>query len=159
MSLPHETNLDIQALLAIYPKDRKLTATERKEYTNRFLMSIHLDVSDHLPLIEDFTNVKIQEKYDIAGRAIILYALIAVAYDKRSSFQIIEYFKKYNLLDHVSSEELRYLNNPEKTKIENAQMSWRNETLNVLFWSLNKFDFLLFPDSICNLIIIIFYQD
>ena len=148
--MPNENNLNCQTFLTIYPTDHKLSAVERKEYTNRFLKSINLEVSDHLPLIEDFNNVRIQAKYNIACRAVILYGLIAIPYNKRSSIEISEYFKKYNLLEHVSPEELEYLNNPEKTKIENARMSWHNEALNVLFWALNKFDSLSFPDSICD---------
>lgn len=138
------------SLLSVYPNDRNLTALERKEYTNRFLKSIHLDVADHLPLIEDFNNVRIQEKHDIACRAVILAGLIDLAYDKRSSIEIHEYFKTYNLLQFASTEEMEYLTKTERTKTEKAQMSWRKEALNVLFWALNKFDLLVFPDSICD---------
>lgn len=148
--MPYKNYFDNEALLTIYPRDHKLTASERKEFTNRFLKSINLEVSDHLPLIEDFNNVRIQDNYDVAYRAVILYGLTAVAYGKRSSLEMIDYFRKYNLLKNVSSEELEYLNNPEKTEIENARMSWRNEALNVLFWALNKFDLLVFPNSICD---------
>jgi hypothetical protein len=80
----------------------------------------------------------------------VLYGLIFIAHREKTSKEMIEYFKKYDLWEAVSPEERKYLEKANKTPKDNNPMSWRIENLNVLLWALGNFDTLSFPTTICD---------
>ena len=136
--------------MAIYPKDHKLTGQERKEFSNMFLKQKGVPVLEHLPLVEDFTEAKFRDKNEVAKKAVVLYGLIYVAHGEKTSKEMIEYFKKYNLWNTVSPDERQYLEKQNKTEQDNNPVTWRVENLNVLLWALGNFDTLSFPTTMCN---------
>lgn len=133
-----------------YPKDHKLTAEERKEYSERFLKQKGVPVLDHLPLIDDYTDARFRDEKEVARKAVVLYGLIYVAHGDKTSKEIIDYFKKYRLWSSVSPDERQYLEKEDKTAKDNNPISWRMENLNVLLWALGNFDTLPFPTTICD---------
>jgi hypothetical protein len=136
--------------IAFYPKDHKLTGEERKEYSNKFLKQKGVPVLEHLPLVEDYREAKFRNEKEVAKKAVVLYGLIYVAHGEKTSKEMIDYFKKYNLWNSVSPEERQYLEKENKTSEDNNPMTWRIENLNVLLWALGNFQTLSFPTTICN---------
>lgn len=135
---------------ASYPKDHKLIAEERKDYSNKFLKQKGVPVLGHLPLIEDHTQARFRDEKEVARKAVVLYGLLHVAHGEKTSKELIVYFKKYDLWNTVSPNEKEYLENPGRTKEEDIQITWRIENLNVLFWALGHFDTLPFPTTMCD---------
>jgi hypothetical protein len=136
--------------ITIYPKDHKLTAEERKKYSNTFLKQKGVPVLEHLPLVEDYREAKFRDEKEVARKAVVLYGLIYVAHGEKTSKEMIGYFKKYNLWNSVSPDERQYLGKENKTSEDNNPMTWRIENLNVLFWALANFDTLSFPTTMCD---------
>ncbi|MFT3704986.1 MAG: DUF4272 domain-containing protein [Agriterribacter sp.] len=138
------------ASIAFYPKDHKLTAQERKDFSNKFLKQKGVPTLEHLPLVEDFTQARFRGKNDIAKKAVVLYGLIYIAHGEKTSKEMIDYFKKYDLWNAVSPDERRYLEKQHKTDEDNNPVTWRIENLNVLLWALGNFDTLGFPTTMCD---------
>ena len=135
---------------ANYPKDHKLSGQERKEYSNLFLKQRGVPTLEHLPLVDDYTVARFRDPIKIARRSVILYGLIFVANNEKTSEEIIVYFKKYGLWEDVSPEERGYVEKKNKTDEDNNPVTWRLENLNVLLWSLGHFDRLKFPTTLCD---------
>ena len=135
---------------AIYPKDHKLTAQERKEFSDKFLKQKGVPVLEGLPFVDDYTNAKFRNEKEVAKKAVVLYGLIYVAHGEKTSKEMIEYFKKYDLWSSVSPDERLYLEKQNKTPEDNNPVSWRIENLNVLLWALGNFEKLSFPTAICD---------
>ncbi len=145
-----KTNTVDTVAIAIYPKDHKLTGQERKEFSNKFLKQKGVPILEHLPLVEDFTEAKFRDKNEVAKKAVVLYGLIHVAHREKTSKEMTEYFKKYNLWNTVSPVERDYLEKQNKTDQDNNPVTWRVENLNVLLWALGNFDTLSFPTTMCD---------
>jgi len=135
---------------AVYPKDHKLTSEERKGFSNKFLTKMGVPILEHLPLIEDYTEAKFRGEKEVAKKAVVLYGVMYVAHGEKTSKQMIEYFRKYNLWNSVSPQEREYLEKQNKTQEDNDPVIWRMENLNVLLWALGNFDTLSLPTTICD---------
>jgi len=136
--------------VVFYPKDHKLSKEERKEFSNKFLKQKGIPILEGLPFVEDYKDAKFRDEKEVAKKAVVLYGLIDVAHGEKTSKEMIEYFKKYNLWNAVSPEERQYLEKQNKTPEDNNPVSWRIENLNVLLWALGNFDRLSFPTAICD---------
>ena len=134
----------------IYPADHKLTAQERKSLSNKYLKQKGVPVLEHLPLVADYRTAKFRNEKEVAKKALVLSGLIQVAYEEKTSVEIIAYFKKYSLWSAVSPEEREYLQKQRRTKEDNIPVSWRVENLYVLLWALGSLDSLPFPANQCD---------
>jgi hypothetical protein len=134
----------------IYPTDHKLTMQERTDLTNKFLKQKSVPTLEHLPFVEDYRVARFRGEKDVACKSVVLYGLLHVAYNEKTSIEMIAFYKKYNLWEHVSPEERQYLEKPNRSQQDNNRMSWRMECLNVLLWSLGQFDTLSFPTEMCD---------
>ena len=73
------------------------------------------------------------------------YGIIFVVHGEVSGEEMIEYFKEFGLWEKVSPNEKKFLINKKPTDQERIEYSWKIEGLNVLLWSLSKFDDLSLP--------------
>jgi hypothetical protein len=135
---------------AYYPTDHQLTSLERREWSHKFLQKKGVPILATLPLIEDGAHAKFRAQDAVARKAVVLYGLIHVANGKKTSDDVIAYFKKYNLWNDVSSEERAYLTKKNRTDEDNNPVTWRIENLNVLLWALGHFERLPFPTTMCD---------
>ena len=55
------------------------TAEQRKKHTEKYLKSLNIPFIDHLPLIEEESEVKIRDAKEIAERILILVYLAYVS--------------------------------------------------------------------------------
>jgi hypothetical protein len=121
------------------------TAEQRKKQTEKHLKSLNIPFIDHLPLIEEESEVKIRTAQEIAER---ILALVYLAYfsevpDERDN--VIDFLKTNSLWDKVSPDEKVLFQKEELTDQETANISWRSEGVWLLLWTINKVDKLELP--------------
>src|SRR5690349_4932057 len=100
---------DTTTFTEYYPKDHKLTREERKDFSNRILKQKGIPILESLPFVDDYKDAKFRNEKEVAKKAVVLYGLIYVANEVKTSKEMIEYFKKYDLWNAVSPEERQYL--------------------------------------------------
>ena len=133
-----------------YSSATNLTGEERKHRTNEFLKNLKVPILEHLPLVEDFSEAQFRDEKDVAERCVILYGIIFVVHGEASGNEMIEYFKEFGLWEKVSPKEKKFLKNKNPSKQDKIDHSWKIESLNVLLWSLQKFDELELPLEMCS---------
>lgn len=144
------TSTDSMIAKPNYSSTTKLTGEERKLRTNEFLKELEVPTLGHLPLIEDFNDARFRSDNEVAERCVILFGIIFVVHREVSGDEMIEYFKEFGLWEKVSPNEKKFLINKKPTDQERIEYSWKIEGLNVLLWSLNKFDDLSLPIGMCD---------
>lgn len=121
------------------------TAEQRKKQTEKYLKSLNIPFIEHLPLIEEESEVKIRTAQEIAERILILVYLAYVSEvpDERES--VIDFLKANLLWNKVSPDEKELFQKEELTEQETANISWRSEAVWLLLWTINKVDKLELP--------------
>jgi hypothetical protein len=133
-----------------YASTTNLTGEERKKRTNEFLKDLKVPTLEHLPLVEDFNEAKFRNDREVAERCIILYGIIFVVHGEVSGDEMTKYLKDFGLWDKVSPDERSFLGNENPSDHDRVTHSWKIEGLNVLLWSLNKFNDLELPINMCD---------
>lgn len=82
-----------------------MTAIERKSQTERLLKSLNIPFIDHLPLIEEETDVRILKPQEIAKRILVLTYLNYVSEEPEDRVNVIDFLKEHKLWDSVSHDE------------------------------------------------------
>ena len=127
------------------------TAKQRKKETEQLLKSLDIPYFEHLPLIEEESEVKIRTAQEIAERILILLYLSYLGFiaieDNESSERekIVDFLKTNSLWDKVSPEEKELLQKEKLTQQETTNMTWRTEAIWLLLWAINKVDELELP--------------
>lgn len=133
-----------------YSSKEKLTGEERKRRTNAFLKKQNVATLEHLPLVEDFTEARFRDEKEISKRCVVLYGIVFVVHGEASGEEMVEYFKEFGLWGDVSPNERKFLENKKVSEKERIEYSWKVECLNVLLWSLKKFEELDLPIDMCD---------
>ena len=121
------------------------TAEQRKKQTEKYLKSLNIPFNEHLPLIEEESEVKIRTAQEIAERILILVYLAYVAEVPEERKTVIDFLKTNSLWNKVSPEEKKLLKKEELTDQETVNISWRSEGVWLLLWTINKIDKLELP--------------
>ena len=121
------------------------TAEQRKKHTEKYLKSLNIPFIDHLPLIEEESEVKIRDAKEIAERILILVYLAYVSEVPGERENVIDFLKANLLWDKVSPEEKEIFQKEELTDQEIANVSWRSEAVWLLLWTINRVDKLELP--------------
>ncbi|MCF0058338.1 DUF4272 domain-containing protein [Dyadobacter sp. CY356] len=121
------------------------TAEQRKKQTEILLKSLNITFIDHLPLIEEESEVIIRTAQQIAERILILVYLAYVSEVPDERENVIEFLKTNLLWDKVSPDEKELFQKEELTDQETANISWRSEGVWLLLWTINKVDKLELP--------------
>jgi hypothetical protein len=121
------------------------TAELRKKQTEKYLKSLNIPFIDHLPLIEEESEVKIRTAQEIAERILVLVylAYVSEVVDEREN--VIDFLKTNSLWDKVSPDEKELFQKKELTDQETANISWRSEGVWLLLWTINKVEKLDLP--------------
>jgi hypothetical protein len=121
------------------------TAEQRKKQTEKYLKSLNIPFIDHLPLIEEESEVKIRTAQEIAERILVLVylAYVSEVVDEREN--VIDFLKTNSLWDKVSPDEKELFQKEELTDQETANISWRSEGVWLLLWTINKVEKLDLP--------------
>ena len=121
------------------------TAEQRRKQTEKYLKSLNIPFIDHLPLIEEESEVKIRTAQEIAERILVLVylAYVSEVVDEREN--VIDFLKTNSLWDKVSPDEKELFQKEELTDQETANISWRSEGVWLLLWTINKVEKLDLP--------------
>jgi hypothetical protein len=144
------SSFDSMMMTPDYSSTTNLTGEERKRRTNEFLKELKVPTLEHLPLVEDFKEAQFRNDREVAERCIILYGIIFVVHGEASGEEMTDYLKEFDLWDKVSPNERKFLENKNPSDQDKVEHSWKIESLNVLLWSLNKFDDLELPINMCD---------
>ncbi len=121
------------------------TAEQRKKETEKLLRSLNIPYIDHLPLIEEESEVKIRTAQEVTERILILVYLAYVAEVPDERENVIDFLKANLLWDKVSPDEKELFQKDELTDQEAVNISWRSEAVWLLLWTINKVDKLELP--------------
>lgn len=121
------------------------TATERKSGTEKFLRELNIPYIDHLPLIEEESEVQIRTAPEIAERILILTYLNYVSEVPGDASKVITFLKTNGLWDKVSPAEKELFQKEKLTSQEEINISWRTEAVWLLLWAINKVEELALP--------------
>jgi Domain of unknown function (DUF4272) len=121
-----------------------MTALERKRKTEEFLKSIDIPFIDHLPTIEEESEIKIRAPREIASRIMILIYL-NFGSETNSRDKVSKFLKEENLWTEVSDTEKQLLIKPGLTDQEKTDIFWKSEAVWLLLWTIGKVDVLELP--------------
>ena len=127
------------------------TAEQRKKKTEKLLKSLDIPYLEHLPPIEEESEVKIRTAQEIAERILILTYLSYLGFASREGIagdereKIVNFIKTNLLWDKVSPEEKELYQKEQLTQQEILNMTWRLEAIWLLLWTINKVDKLELP--------------
>jgi Domain of unknown function (DUF4272) len=116
------------------------TAEQRKKQTEKHLKSLNIPFIEHLPLIEEESEVKIRTAQEIAERILVLVYLAYVSEVPDERENVIDFLKTNSLWDKVSPDEKELFQKEELTDQETTNISWRSEGVWLLLWTINKVD-------------------
>lgn len=131
------------------------TAEQRKKQIEKYLKSLNIPFIDHLPLIEEESEVKIRDAKEIAERILILVYLAYVSEVPDERETVIDFLKTKLLWDKVSPDEKDLFQKEDLTDQETANISWRSEAVWLLLWTINKVNKLELPTGqieICEIV-------
>jgi hypothetical protein len=133
----------------IKPMNTPDSPMKRKERTEGYLKSLGVPINPHLPLVEGETDVRLREPKEVAKRAIILYALVAVAH-RADRKRATSWLKHEGLWESVSPKEKAFLESNNPPEQDRTEASWRAESLWTLLWALRKTERLDLPKEMCD---------
>ena len=133
----------------IKPMNAPDSPAKRKERTEGYLKSLGVPVNPHLPLVEGETAVRFREPKEVAKRAVVLYALVAVAH-RADRERATSWLKREGLWESVSPKEKAFLESDDPPEQDRVEASWRAESLWTLLWALGKTERLDLPKEMCD---------
>jgi hypothetical protein len=133
------------------PNSNLSSLERRKARTEAELKELGIPINPYLPLVEGEEDARIREPQDVARRAVILYALVAVA-DGEDRERTVAWLRDDGLWNAVSPSEREFFlnDNPAEQEIINAL--WRSEALWTLLWSLGEVEILSLPTGYCDIV-------
>ena len=100
--------------------------------------------------VDDIPN-KIRTPQEVAKRVLVLVGVFQAA-TGRNKKAIIKILKENQLWSEVSEIEKKFLEtSDDESKFISLQYSWRSESVYILLWALNKYDFQEIPKNESNL--------
>jgi hypothetical protein len=130
-------------------KEPSKEAAERKAKSIARLKKEGVPTTDHLPVIQNSKEAKSRTAEQIAQRAIAICitAVKGEGLDQETTDKLV---KKYNAEKFFSPEEAAFVKDPNPTRQQRIQFSWRYECYWVLLWALGYVDDLQRPEGICD---------
>lgn len=133
----------------IFKKQNKIngskTSEQRKIETEKLLKSLNIPFIEHLPLIEEESEVKIRTAKEIAERTLVLTYLSYISGVPDEREKVIDFLQINSLWEKVSPEEKKLFQKEELTEQEIVNISWRSEAIWLLLWTILKVDKLELP--------------
>ena len=125
------------------------SAMERKARSDARLAAEGVPVNNHLPAIEDASEVRRRTSEEVAWRAM---ALLVVAAKGEGLEQPIvdEVVAEYALEPHFTPNERAFIGNASPTDHERIQFVWRYEAAWTLLWALGYVESLGKPTAVCD---------
>jgi hypothetical protein len=123
-----------------------MTALERKENSEQMFINRGLaPLRDILPPMEEDDQINIRSGEDLARRLLVLSYLNCVALQPELGGQIVRFLTEESLWQIASAREQEIFSQGALSDEDQDYVAWRNESIWVMLWALNKFDVLDFP--------------
>lgn len=137
----------------IFNFENKVTkkAVARKLRSIKILKIYKTPYFEHLPPIQDETQVQLRTKEEIVNRAICL-SIVAARAEGLEIKNLKEIIKEYDVEDEFTDKENEFIFNDVPTKQEKIDALWRYESCWVLLWALSYVNKLDFPNKMSNVI-------
>lgn len=137
--------------MIIFNRKNKFSSIEQQKLdSEKTLRRQGVPVNIYLAFNCDKENCKVRTPKEVVRRLFILSIIRDTVNKHMSSKGSIDWFKERNLWEYVSPSEKKFLSTT-PTQDETIEMSWRTESLNVMFWALGYVKTLSTADKICNL--------
>lgn len=124
-------------------------AIQRKERSERVLISEAVPINKLLPVIEAEKEAKRRTKEEIAYRALALL-VVAVKGEGLEQPVVEKIVKDYGLDPHFTPKERAFLRNASASQHDKVQFVWRYEAAWTLLWALGYVEKLEKPAGICD---------
>lgn len=121
----------------------------RKVKTETELQKLGIPINKWLPLVEVEDEVRIRDPKEVARRAVVLHAVVAVGHGGDRA-AIRKFLEAEDLWQSVTSNERILFEKDDPPKQNMIDASWRAEALWVLLWALEKVETLDLPKGQCN---------
>ncbi len=132
------------------PNSYLSSSERRKARTEAALKELDIPVNPWLPRIEGEENAKIRKPKDVAKRAVVLYALVAVA-NRVDRDRTVAWLKGEELWNAASPDERQFFLDDNPTGQQVSAALWRSEALWTLLWALGKVETLSLPTGSCDI--------
>jgi hypothetical protein len=132
------------------PSQRQLL---RKKKNIDAIKAMGLPVLEHLPVIEDETDIKPRTTQEIVKRCLAaeFCALKGEADDQKKVDQLLaQLVDAYAVASAFSPHEKQFLANPAPSRTERAKFTWRYECVHVFLWALGYLPSLMPPNRTVN---------
>ncbi|MBL6446390.1 DUF4272 domain-containing protein [Fulvivirga sp. 29W222] len=121
------------------------TAEQRKKESEKLLKKLNIPYIEHLPFIEEESEVKIRTAKEIGERILVLTYLNYVSEVPEERDKVIKFLESHALWEKVSPDEKELFKKDQLSDQEAINISWRSEAVWLLQWVINKVDKLELP--------------
>jgi len=123
-----------------------MNAQERKENSEQMFVDWGLaPLKDNLPPMEEDEQIEIRSGEDIARRVLVLSYLNCAALQPELSDHIVRFLSEESLWQFTTAREQEIFSQTALSEDDQDYVAWRNESIWVMLWALNKIDALEFP--------------
>jgi hypothetical protein len=121
----------------------------RRERSIAIVKDMALPWIDHLPVVEDESQIKPRTSDEVAARCLAT-AFCAVKGEANDQKLVGRLVKDYSAKAFFSPAEQRFLGDPNPSRQDRANFAWRYECVHVFLWALGYLPKLNPPDRIAN---------
>ncbi|MFC7772987.1 DUF4272 domain-containing protein [Flavobacterium sp. GCM10027622] len=125
--------------------DSPKTAYQRKKQNESYLKALNIPILEHLPYIEEESDVRLRSAQEIAERILVLVYLGFASEIEDERENVIAFLKSNSLWEKVSPEEKELFEKEVLTEQEIINIFWRSEAIWMLLWTICKVDKLKLP--------------
>ena len=123
-----------------------MTGQQRKENSEQiFAQQGVTPLKDNLPPMEEEAEIEIKSGQEIARRVLVLSYLNCVALQPELRDHIVRFLSEESLWNMATEKERLIFSQETLSDEDHDYVAWRNESIWVMLWVLNKFDVLDFP--------------
>jgi hypothetical protein len=129
-----------------------MTALERKDQSEKLLLSLGIVLNDILPPIEEEEAVSLRSASEIAERILILTYLNCVATDPTLQQPVMMFLIQEGIWDKATEVEKALFHKSPLSEEDVTVIMWRSESIWLLLWTINKIDQLSLPETEADLL-------
>jgi hypothetical protein len=124
-----------------------MTSVDRKQNSEKLLLSLGITLTDNLPPIEDESKVTLRSPGEVAERILILTYLNCVATDPSLQQHVMTFLIQEGLWDKASDEEKTLFHKTPLSEDDLTVILWRSESILLLLWVINEVEELSLPEK------------
>jgi hypothetical protein len=124
-----------------------MTALDRKQKSEKLLLSLGITLADDLPPMDEENILAIRSAQEVAERILILTYLSCIATDPSLQQHVMTFLINEGLWDKASQEEKALFHKTPFSEDDLTVIMWRAESIWLLLWVIGKVDELHLPEK------------